>query len=268
MYSIERTAEILKLLEEQGRVDVNQLAAHFEASRETIRRDLREMEAKGLLKRTHGGAVLRAGRSADLPEFPVGVREIQNVREKETICKAAAAFVQNGDSLFVDNSSTCLYLLPYIPDDLQITLITNSIKLLLRSAELKRRNVITICLGGFFHGSNLSTYGDLSRKNAADFYPTRSFLSCAGIQPSGQLTDSSILEVETKRLMIARSQEVFILADHTKFGRSGPVLLCDLSEIDCLITDPHAEPAQCAPLEQAGVRVVRAPYERGRAQPQ
>ena len=171
--------------------------------------------------------------------------------------RLAASFIKNGDSIFVDNSSTCLYLLQYIPADMQITLITNSIKLLLGSMESKHGNIMSICLGGVFNGSNLSTYGDISRQNAADFYPNKAFMSCAGIQPPDQLTDSSILEVDTKRLMIERSQEVFILADHTKFERSGPVFLCNYSAVDTLVTDDKARPSDIAPLEEAGVKVVQ-----------
>ena len=258
MYSVERTSEILKILEQNGRVDVNALASLFKASRETIRRDLREMEEKGLLQRTHGGAVFNSAMASGTPEFPVGVREIQRFKEKDAICKLAASFIKNGDSLFVDNSSTCLRLLPYIPADFQITLITNSIKLLLGSLESRHANLMCICLGGFFNGSNLSTYGDMAQRNAADFYPNKAFMSCAGIHPPDQLTDSSILEVNTKRLMIERSQEVFILADHTKFERSGPVFLSNFASIDYLLTDAQAEAEQLAPLEKAGVKVFRA----------
>ncbi len=260
MYSIERKSEILKILEQNGRIGVNELSALFNSSRETIRRDLREMEEKGFLKRTHGGAVFDSTFLSTTPEFPVGVREIQRFKEKDAICKSAASFIKNGDSIFVDNSSTCLYLIQHIPVDFQITLITNSIKLLMESMESEHPNLIIVCLGGFFNGSNLSTYGTISQKNASDFYPNKSFMSCAGIHLPDQLTDSSILEVDTKRSMIERSQEVFILADYTKFNRSGPYFLSSYLSIDYLITDQKASSDQFALLEKAGVKVVRTQY--------
>ncbi len=257
MYSIERESEILKILERNGRVQVNELAAFFKASRETIRRDLREMEEKRLLKRTHGGAVLDNTGAGSLPEFPVDARQIQRFKEKNAICKFAAAFIQDGDSIFVDNSSTCLYLLKYIPAQVQITLITNSIKLLLESMESDHGNITSICLGGFFNGSNLSTYGAISQKNAADFYPNKAFISCAGIHMPDQLTDSSIYEVDTKRLMIEHAREVFILADFSKLERFGPVYLSHFSSIDYLITDQNANLDHLAALEKAGVKVFK-----------
>jgi DeoR family transcriptional regulator, fructose operon transcriptional repressor len=260
MFNIERKSEILKILEQNGRIGVNELSILFNSSRETIRRDLREMEEKGLLKRTHGGAIIDSTSSSITPEFPVGVREIQRFKEKDAICRSAASFIKNGDSIFVDNSSTCLYLVQYIPADFQITLITNSIKLLMESMETDHAHLIIVCLGGFFNASNLSTYGTISQRNATDFYPNKSFMSCAGIQLPDQLTDSSILEVDTKRLMIEQSQEVFILADHTKFDRSGPFFLSNYSSIDYLITDQNANPGQFAPLEKAGAKVVKSRY--------
>jgi DeoR family fructose operon transcriptional repressor len=256
LFTIERKSEILKLMEQNGRAGVNELASLFHASRETIRRDLNDMEERGLLKRTHGGAVLEGALSATAPEFPVNVREIQRFKEKDAICRSAASFIRNGDSIFVDNSSTCLYLIQYIPEDYQVTLLTNSIKLLIGSNESKHPNLMLICLGGLFNAGNLSTYGNIALKNAGDFYPNKAFMSCAGIQPPDQLTDSSILEVDTKRLMIERSQEVFILADYTKFGRSGPVFLARFESIDTVITDQKVNTEQFVPLEKAGVKII------------
>ena len=257
MYNIERKAGIMKILEESGRVEVNGLASYFYASRETIRRDLREMESDGLLTRTHGGAVANLTADLSLGEQPVEIREIQHIREKSAICKRAAEYIQNGDSIFVDNSSTCLYLLQFIPRDYQITLFTNSLKLLIGLTEARLNNVMAICLGGQFNSSNFSTYGSLSLKSAADFYPNKAFMSCAGIHLPDELTDSSFLEVDTKRLMIERSQQTFLLADHTKFGRTGQVFLSNFSAIDLLITDLLMDPVQLAPYQDSGMQVIR-----------
>jgi DeoR family transcriptional regulator, fructose operon transcriptional repressor len=258
MFSIERKSEILNILEQTGRVDVNALSDLFKTSRETIRRDLREMEEDGVLKRTHGGAVFNNLNPKTSDEFPVAVREIQRFSEKNAICKRAAAFVNYGDSIFIDNSSTCLYLLKYIPADLHVTIITNSIKLLLQSVNYKNPNHLIVCLGGFFNPGNLSIYGNISLKNAMDYYPCKSFMSCAGIHPHHQLGDTSILEVDTKRLMIERSQEVFILADHSKFEKAGHVYLSDFSAIHTIITDNKTPKDQLAFLEKTSINLIIA----------
>lgn len=258
MFNIERKSEILKLLEQNGRAEVNELSKLFGTSSETIRRDLNEMEFKGLLKRTHGGAVLDSAFSSSAKEYPVNFREIQRFKEKNAICKLAATFIRNGDSIFIDNSSTCLYLVQHIPEDYQLTIITNSIKLLIGSNEVRNPNLVFVCLGGFYHKDNFSTYGNLNLRDAGDFFPTKSFMSCSGILFPNRITDSSLLEVDTKRLMIERSQKVFILADYTKFGRSSPVFLTEFDFVDYLITDEKADPDQCAPLIKSGIEVLRA----------
>jgi DeoR family transcriptional regulator, fructose operon transcriptional repressor len=258
MFSIERKSEILNFLEQSGRVDVNDLAERFQASRETIRRDLREMEEDGVLKRTHGGAVFNGLNPKAVDEFPVNVREIQRFNEKNAICKKAASFIKYGDSIFVDNSSTCLSLLKYIPPELRVTIITNSIKLLLTVPREKSSNHLVICLGGFFNPANLSLYGNIPIKNAGEYYPCKSFMSCAGIHPQAQLGDTSILEVDTKRLMIERSQETFILADYSKFDRVGHVYLSDFASIDTIITDSKTKLDQLDYLERANVCLVVA----------
>lgn len=256
MYKIERKSEIINILEQAGKVNVNELSERFHASRETIRRDLEEMEQDGVLKRTHGGAVFQGGNPAAL-ELPVVVREIQRYSEKNEICKKAAALIQDGDNLFVDNSSTCLCLLKYIPAELKVTIITNSIKLLTESAAAGSPNHMVVCLGGILNAANHSLYGNTSLKNAAEFYPNKSFMSCTGVQP-GRLTDSSFLEVDIKRLMIERSSSVYILADHSKFEKSGQVFLSDFSQITAVITDGKTPREQASFLESAGVGLIFA----------
>jgi len=259
MYKIERKSEIVNILEQSGKVDVGDLSARLGTSRETIRRDLQEMEEDGILKRTHGGAVFAGSIPGSPLELPVAVREIQHSGEKDAICRKAASLIRDGDNIFLDNSSTCLYLLKYIPPKANVTIITNSVKLLSESVNYLSPNHLVICLGGIFHASNHSLYGNTALKNAADFYPSRTFMSCSGIRPDS-VTDASILEVDLKRLMMERSQEVILLADHSKFTRSGQVFLSDLSGIDMVITDGKTEKDQTAFLPGMGVELLIAEF--------
>jgi DeoR/GlpR family transcriptional regulator of sugar metabolism len=258
MYSIERKSEILKLLEQSRRVDVNDLSRQFGASKETIRRDLHDMEIDGVLKRTHGGAVFNNDSIREEQEFPLNIREIQRFAEKDAISKLAAACVEPGDCIFIDNSSTCINLVKYIHADLAVTVITNSIKVLMVSTQVKNPHMLVVCLGGFLNESNLSLYGPVAHKNAGDYYPNKAFMSCAGIINPGQLFDSSFLEVDTKRLMIERSKATIILADNSKFNKSGPVFLADLASIDTVLTDKQSREEEYEFIEKAGVHVILA----------
>jgi DeoR family fructose operon transcriptional repressor len=257
MYKIERKSEIVNILEQTGKVDVNELSVRFNASKETIRRDLQELEEDGVLKRTHGGAVFGSSYPGSAFELPVAVREIQRFSEKNEICRKAASFIQNGDNIFIDNSSTCIYLIKYIPAELNVTIITNSIKLLSESVNHMSPNHLIISLGGIFNGANHSLYGNTALKNAGEFYPNKSFMSCTAVHQT-RLMDSSILEVDIKRLMIERSQEVFILADYSKFEKSGQVFLSDFSRINTIITDSKTPKERTAFLENTGIRLLTA----------
>lgn len=262
MYSVERKAEIISLLESSGTVDVSDLAVKFQTSRETIRRDLRELEANGIVKRTHGGAVLATQHSNQQKsqEYPVAVRGIQRFNEKNLICQKAASFIEDGDIIFVDNSSTTIYLSKYIPSNIQVTFITNSVNFLLEFAQNPNPNIMLICLGGIFKNSNLSVYGSNTLNSAKEYYPNKAFLSCAAIDTHAMLADTSIHEIDTKRMMIEHAQKVFILADHTKFGKNGSIFLSSADSIDCVITDSQVDTScvSYAALAQANVNIIIA----------
>ena len=120
MYSVERKAEIINMLESTGVVDINNLAAKFGVSKETVRRDLRDLEANSIIQRTHGGAVLakQHNNTQKSHEYLIAVRGIQQFNEKNEICRKAASFIQDGDIIFVDNSSTTMYLSKYVSKDI------------------------------------------------------------------------------------------------------------------------------------------------------
>ncbi|WP_291549978.1 DeoR/GlpR family DNA-binding transcription regulator [Clostridium sp. HMP27] len=260
LYNIERKSEIMNILEKTGSVDVNALALRFGISKETIRRDLKELENAGALKRTHGGAVL-IQQSSNTPvstEYPVAVRGIQRFNEKNEICKKAASFIKDGDTIFVDNSSTTIYLAKYIPSDIRVTIITNSIKFLLEYTKNPNNNHLLICLSGIFNDSNLSVYGNSTLQSASEYYPNKALMSCSGISPHNMLADSSIHEVDTKRMMIERSQEVFVLADHTKFEKAGQIFLSSFDPIDYIITDNQTDKESLGYLDKTNVKLIFA----------
>ena len=235
MYSEARKAEIRTIIGQKGTVEVNSLAELFQTSRETIRRDLGEMEKEGTLRRTHGGAMLESTTAP--PESPLEERGIRQMEEKKRICRYTAEYIRPNDTLFIDNSSTMIYLPWYIPSDMQLTIITNSIGFLYETAKIINYNWFLISLGGIFNQRNLSVYGLDTIKNADPYYPTKAFISCTGISRINKIADSSPHEAEVKRMMIDRAQEVFLLADNTKFMKTGQVFICDFSAIDHIITD-------------------------------
>lgn len=260
MFSEERRSKILNLLELRGSISVNDLADRFQSSRETIRRDLADLERQGFIKRTHGGAIFGGVSFGSAPESPIGEREILQKEEKTAICRAAASLLRDGDTIFVDNSSTMNYLPGFIPPDMSLTIVTNSINFLLEASRVQRHNWLMICLGGIFKAGNLSVHGADTLKCAEPYYPSKAFFSCAGISPLNRVADSSLHEIEIKQMMIERAQEAFLLADHTKFSRPGQMFLCDFPSVDRVVTTrPAREAADTLTLlEEAGVAVIFA----------
>ncbi len=254
MYIEERQTKIITQLKSTGRIDVNDLANTFQTSKETIRRDLNDLEKAGMLKRTHGGAILPSekGNSLIYPalkdkhlniqkEAPVLERTVRNVSEKHAICKLAASYIQNEDTIFIDNSSTCIYLYQYIPADIQVTILTNSIQFLLECSKSLSPHHTIVCLGGIFKSTNLSIYGNATIKNAQQYYPNRAFISCTGIISENEITDSGIQEIDIKKTLVKSSQEVFLLADYSKYRHIGPVYLGSFADIDYLVTDSKSD---------------------------
>lgn len=259
MYSIERKAEIIKFLEQDGKIEVSIMADYFNTSKETIRRDLKDLEAQSILTRTHGGAVsthlnnLQNG--SPIQEYPVAIRGIQNYALKQEICKHAVSYIKDGDTIFVDNSSTTMYLVQFLPPELHVTFITNSLKFLVEASKYDCTNKLFISLGGVFNPKNLSTYDNASLLTGCEYYPDKCFISCAGISASRMFTDTSIHEVSTKKYMIDSAREVFLLADHTKFETNGQFFLADFESIDHIITDSQADPDAYEFLQNTDIHI-------------
>ncbi|MCX6054239.1 MAG: DeoR/GlpR family DNA-binding transcription regulator [Chloroflexi bacterium] len=258
MFNIERQSLIFELLEQEGKVDVNSLASRFCISKETIRRDLKEMEVAGILKRTHGGAVIDGEKRSEGYEFPLLIRGVQKYDEKQRICKSAAQLLEDGDTIFLDNSSTTMNLLRYVPKDMRITIITNSIQIMLEAGKLNNDNIVVISVGGIFNVKNYSLYGMLSKNFTQNFFPDKAIMSCRGVDENCGMTDAGILEVELKREMLLRSKKFILIADYSKFGQIGAVYLGSLDEIDCVVTDSKVDLQKLKMFEEYNTKIIFA----------
>lgn len=240
MFAIERKSKIIDLVERAGTMKVAELSRILDVVPETIRRDLKELQQQGVLVKVHGGAALAAPRDS---EYPVGVRELKYAAEKNALCHAAAQYLEDGDVIFIDNSSTLLCFLQHVDPALTLTVVTNSIRLLEITHTLPTNNITLICSGGIYNKTNRSLYGSASMTFVNNFVPTKSFVSCHGLSLTHGFTDGSLHESEFKRELMNMSLKRFFLVDHSKIGKIGPVKLSPIGDCNVLITDQPLEDA-------------------------
>lgn len=190
MFQNERYTKIYEILQQRGSVTVQYLEKHLYVSEATIRRDLDAMEKSGLLQRVWGGAMLCAV-NKDIPSF---VRMKSNKDKKEKIASIASAFLRSSSSIFVDSSTSCLPLVPYISDLKNITVVTSSLKMSKMLGQSS--NAAVILLGGAVYEDYILS-GFLTVNSVRQFHTDMMFFSCSGISSACGITsiDPKVLEV-------------------------------------------------------------------------
>lgn len=237
MLAVERKGKIIDFLEAKGQAEVSELAQMLDVVPETIRRDLKELEAQGVLQRMHGGAVLTEKKD---PESLHSLHAKQHLKEKLMLCRRAAEFVEDGDTIFVDNSSTLTHLLQFINPEYNVTLLTNSVDILRLAATLENQ-VTVISSGGVLHKEKMYLSGSVADYMHTEFIPAKAFISCYGISLEYGLSDCTMNEAAFKKNMMLISQKTFCVVDHTKLEKNGPVKLMGIDACDVLITDQALE---------------------------
>ncbi|MFZ7132508.1 MAG: DeoR/GlpR family DNA-binding transcription regulator [Eubacteriales bacterium] len=232
MLSIDRQNQIINLLKTSKSVMVSQLAEMFYVSEATIRRDLNRINKQGIIKRTYGGAILLEALSHTLP---LDIRERENSFEKNIIGKISADFVNDFDVIIIDSSSTALTMIKYLTGKHELTIITNGVKTASMIGQTLSCNFL--CTGGASYDKTLSLVGNnaemfMKRHNAKKLY-----FSCKSVSQNGYISNLTVEEAVLKRTMIEQSEEVYLLADHTKLGTTALSNICTFQDIDYFITD-------------------------------
>lgn len=231
MLAIERYETIVNLVNERGSVRVAELSKICGVTEETIRRDLDRLEQQGRLRRSHGGAVSLREEQLEIPYFE---REVTNIEEKKKIAAAAITYVKEGDSIILDASSTAWYMASILPN-MRLTVLTNSIKVALELANKEKVEVLST--GGVLTARSLSYIGPLAERSLEHYHVSKAFISCKGINAEKGLSESNEWQARLKQKMISLSDQVFLLADYSKFKQQSFAWVASLSEVDQIITD-------------------------------
>lgn len=252
MWHEERRQRIRSLLATFGRVTVDRATEEFGVSRETIRRDLLEMEADGELRRVRGGAVAPEG----LEEAPFRVRTTVRVKEKRMIAAAAAQLVKSGQTLFLDAGSTTSILAERLAALSGLTVITNSIEVataLAEPASLQARGNRAILVGGDVTQEPPATFGAVAVNDLARYQADLALMSPFGLDIARGATSFDPREAEIARAMCAHARETVLLADHSKLGVVSRVAYCGLDAVAHLVVDGKAGQHPLLPALRARV---------------
>jgi DeoR/GlpR family transcriptional regulator of sugar metabolism len=254
-FADERQLEIAHIVEEQGRARVNELADRFGVSTVTIRKDLDALADSNRIIRTHGGAIApRVGRS----DMSFDVRDRLQREEKAVIGAAAAAHVNNGESIVHDASTTGLHLARELlrRDGWHgLTIVTNGIRV---ATELAGRDGITVLLmGGRVHSGSLSVVGQLGAAVFDRINVHKAFVSAAGFTFEEGLTEAREEEAQIKRAMVAAAREVYAMIDHSKWGRVASATFCEVTRVKHVFTDDGAPEEMASSLAGMGIDVTQ-----------
>lgn len=232
MFQIERQEKILQYINESKKANTEQLADIFQVSKVTIRRDIDALAEKGLILKTHGGAVSLNGTL--LHEIPYSSKATSNMAAKKAIGLAAASLIEDGDIIILDSGSTTLEIAKNIRQS-DVTILTNDLKI---AMELTHKNNIQVMVCG--GNLNLSVYtltGNMSINFFERLHVNKTFLSCDAMDIKFGISNRTYEEADIKTAMIHAADEVIMVADKSKLNKRVFCKLCDFSDINKLIID-------------------------------
>lgn len=252
MIAAQRRARIVELVNRMGILSVAELARHGGTSLMTIRRDLSLMDAQGLLRRTHGGAVALAAP----PDVPLRRRARLELQAKAAVGRAAAALIRPGETILLDAGTTVLAMTLSLRTLRNLTVVTNSVQVL--AALWDRPEIRVVALGGVARSSSGSITGPLAEKALEEIRVDRAFLGTTGITPRWEVSNSDMDLAALQRHILAVAQKSYLLADHTKFGRTGLAVVGPLRAFTSVITDAHLSPNLLSQLRKHVGKVLIA----------
>jgi DeoR/GlpR family transcriptional regulator of sugar metabolism len=252
MFAPERRKIIMEKLYERQRVTIKELSEEMDVSEATLRIDLTKMEEEGLLKRTHGGALLVDDFEN---ETRFSNREKKNKEEKSALAKQAFDLISNSQCIMLDASSTALELAKLLKETrIRLTVVTSGINTALELHE--HPDITVILLGGIVKKGSYSLEGSLGVSVLDKINIDLMFTSANGFTLEAGLMDFSVYEVELKKAMVGSANKVVALLDHTKINKHSIATFASLDEIDMIITDCNLSQEYREELEKHRIEIM------------
>lgn len=251
MLAIERRKEILMKLQAERRVVVSELSQFYDVSEETIRRDLEKLVNDGVAIKSYGGAVLNENSNLDLP---FNIRKNRNVIGKQRIAEQIAALVKDGDSIMLDASSTAVYIAKALKEKKNLTVITNSIEIIIELLDMPEWHVFST--GGLTREGSFALVGPQTDKMLKSFHVDKAIVSCKGIGMDKSVTDSDELHANNKLTMLESASMKILAVDSSKFDEIAFTAIGTLDDITTVVTDEKPEAEWLQLFEETGVECI------------
>ncbi len=253
MLPAQRQEIILRRIEAAGSVQSAELAASFEVTNETIRKDLEALAKAKQLIRIHGGATRISDSRNDLP---LPARQTVNRFEKSLVAKTAAGLIQPNDTIFLDASSTVLAMTDYLPL-CPLTVLTNAHHVIVALGG--RPGYDLICTGGNYEERSRSYVGVMAEDSLKRFMIKWLFVGVDGLHHQIGASEVNPGQAALKERLIPRAEQVCVVCDSSKLEKKSPFIFAQASQLDMLVTDDGATPEILQLYQGEGIRVVTAP---------
>lgn len=253
MFAEERRSSIVDLVREHGRVEAGELSTRYDVNPETVRRDLRALQDRGLIQRVYGGAVASDGL---LRELSVTSRGTVMRAEKERIADAAAALVPSDGAILIDAGSSTALLAERLPTRGDLTIVTNALPIAMYLSDHTSHAVHTI--GGRVRGTTYAEVDGWALERLASLRLDLAFVGTNGLDPAWGLSTPDPSEAAVKRAMLHAATQSVLLADHSKVGVSHACRYADFDAIDVLVTDDGVDAEALHAIRERGLEVVLA----------
>lgn len=247
----ERRQHVLALLQQNGRVLVSELSDELGISRITIRKDLDYLEGKGLIQRSHGGALLP--NPSALSDPSLREKEHQHHKEKRRIAETATTLIAEGQCVLLDSGTTTTCIARLLRTFNSLTVITNAVNI---AVELANTNVDVILTGGMLRKNSFSLVGPQAEDMLREIHADTLFLGVDGFDPTTGVTTPNVLEARVNRAMVHAARKTVVVCDSTKFHRRSLANIVPLSNIHTVITDSGMAHEDAARLRDAGIEVM------------
>lgn len=248
---LERREQLLRFVETHERVTIPQICQEFLVSPATARRDLELLEAEGKIRRFHGGAL--SLRNAP-PEPAFTERSGEQAEEKRRIGRAAAALINDGETLFLGSGTTVLEVARNLRQHHSLTVITNSLLVMNMLADVPDMTVVG--LGGILRATEQSFIGHLTELSLSELRVNKVIMGIRAVDLDTGITNDYLPETQTDRKILSISRAVIVVADHTKCGRISSVFLAPLSQVNTFVTDTRAPAEFTSALSDMGIQVL------------